>query len=109
MPLQVPCPHCGAKLKAPDNAAGKKVKCKQCGQGFRIPGVPLAGSAGDDDIPMADLVEDVPAPPPPAKPVAALPSADPFDFSKPAAKADAPAPKPAAPVPAAPPRSALGA
>src|SRR5688572_7347174 len=100
MPVQVPCPHCGAKLKAPDNATGKKVKCKQCNQGFRIPGTAAASPIGDDDIPVADLVEEPPSPPPPAKPAATLPSADPFDFGKPAAKAPAPAPKPAAPVPA---------
>jgi hypothetical protein len=30
MPLQVVCPACNAKLKAPDTAAGKKTKCPKC-------------------------------------------------------------------------------
>ena len=96
--VEVPCPHCGAKLKAPEGMAGKKARCNKCHKSFRLPGVPLADSVGDADIPMAEAVEEPPAaPPPPAKPVAALPSADPFDFGKPAAKSSpaVPAAKPA--------------
>lgn len=134
--LEVPCPGCGAKLKAPDTMAGKKAKCKKCGAPFRIPGAPARESIGepqalsvlampvpppDDDnteVMMAEAVDPVevtlplPTNPPPATRVAALPSADPFDFSKPApaakpafgaaraAPATKPAPKPAAPAPA---------
>jgi hypothetical protein len=32
------CPECGQKLKAPDNAGGKKCKCSRCQQLVRIPG-----------------------------------------------------------------------
>ena len=135
--LEVSCPGCGAKLKAPDTMAGKKAKCKKCGAPFRIPGAPAGESIGepqalsvlampvpplpDDDVTevmMAEAVDPVevtlplPTNPPPATRVAALPSADPFDFSKPApaakpafgaaraAPATKPAPKPAAPAPA---------
>lgn len=129
--IDVSCPSCGSKLKADEKMAGKKAKCKKCGTGFRIPGekvgeslaegqmlstlgtpVPqLPGDDGevamamafDDDVPMAAPL--APPPPPAAKPVevAALPSADPFDFSKPAAPAAKPAAPPPAPKPVAPP------
>ena len=38
MPVEVPCPGCGLRLKAPDNMVGKKAKCKKCDTQFRIPG-----------------------------------------------------------------------
>ncbi len=109
MPLDVTCPNCGAKLKAPDTMAGKRGKCKKCGAGFRIPG---PGSPGDsvgepqmlsvlslptpalpgEDIQMAAPVEPAPTD------VRSLPPADPLDLTAPpavqtAAKA---APPPAA-------------
>ena len=31
MPISFPCPQCGKKLKAPDDAAGKSSKCPGCG------------------------------------------------------------------------------
>jgi DNA-directed RNA polymerase subunit RPC12/RpoP len=37
MPLRVVCSGCSRKLKAPDQAAGKKVKCPQCGTPVFIP------------------------------------------------------------------------
>src|SRR5581483_1241549 len=36
MPVSVTCP-CGAKLTAPDAAAGKKVKCPKCGHPVAVP------------------------------------------------------------------------
>jgi len=137
--LDVSCPSCGSKLKADEKMAGKKAKCKKCGTGFRIPGAkvgeslaegqmlstlgapapPLPGDdAGvamavplDDEPPMAAPVAP-PAPAPKPAEVAALPSADPFDFSKPAAPAAKPAAPPAtqpAPPTAAPAKAAFGA
>lgn len=44
------CP-CGARLKAPDNAAGKRVKCPKCQTALRIPAVP--GSASPPATPDA--------------------------------------------------------
>jgi hypothetical protein len=117
MPVEVSCPGCSAKLKAPENMIGKKAKCKKCFTSFRIPGpAGTPDSVGEsqmlsvvsaptpplppapEDIPMAGAVEDdLPVEPPPsanaarmASPptpdVAALPSADPFDFTAPAPK-----------------------
>jgi len=37
MPLQVVCPACNAKLKAPDTAAGKKTKCPKCQGVISVP------------------------------------------------------------------------
>src|SRR5689334_19633368 len=40
MAISVNCPSCGACLKAPDNASGKKTKCPECNAPVRIPGGP---------------------------------------------------------------------
>lgn len=37
MPIAIQCPACRARLKAPDQLAGKKVKCSKCGQGIAVP------------------------------------------------------------------------
>lgn len=37
MPLQVICPGCNARLKAPDSAAGKKTKCPKCQAVVSVP------------------------------------------------------------------------
>lgn len=37
MPLQVVCPSCTAKLRAPDTAAGKKTKCPKCQAVIAVP------------------------------------------------------------------------
>ena len=31
MTVQIQCSDCGAKLRVPDSAAGKSVKCPKCG------------------------------------------------------------------------------
>lgn len=36
MPVSTQCPHCDAKLKVPDSASGKKVRCPKCSSPFRI-------------------------------------------------------------------------
>ncbi len=87
MPVEVPCPGCGLRLKAPDNMVGKKAKCKKCDTQFRIPGgggdpgesvgeaqmlsvisMPSPfGPGGDAQVPMASVAS---PPVPPAKPAA---------------------------------------
>ncbi len=37
MPIATACPHCKARYRVPDAAAGKRTKCKKCGDAFRIP------------------------------------------------------------------------
>jgi hypothetical protein len=91
MSLEVPCPGCGTKLKAPENMLGKKARCKKCNTKFRLTG-PAAGgdSVGESqllsavelpaprlpdensgDVPMAGAVEEaVPEVAPPPLPTA---------------------------------------
>ena len=38
MALEVPCPNCKSVLRAPEEAVGRKVKCKKCEHRFVIPG-----------------------------------------------------------------------
>jgi hypothetical protein len=40
MPISVTCRSCSGRFKAPDHAAGKKVKCPKCGLWLSIPGTP---------------------------------------------------------------------
>lgn len=35
MPVTIACPNCDARLEAPDDIEGKKVKCRKCGEKFR--------------------------------------------------------------------------
>ena len=37
MSIAVTCPHCQTTLKAPDQAAGRNVKCPKCGGVFVMP------------------------------------------------------------------------
>src|SRR5262249_58166348 len=92
--LEVACPGCGAKLKAPDTSAGKKAKCKKCGSAFRLPGS-ATGSAGEAQMLSA---VDVPAEPNPFALDALLASPPPPPAPKkpePAAKHLAPQAEPA--------------
>lgn len=41
MPIAIACPSCGAKMKAPDEAAGRKVKCPKCSTPLVVPTVTL--------------------------------------------------------------------
>ena len=47
MSITAVCPSCGKRFQAPEQFAGKKVKCKGCGVAFRIGGEsPAAPAAG---------------------------------------------------------------
>lgn len=37
MPIRFQCSSCGKRMRAADNAAGKKTKCPSCGTALRIP------------------------------------------------------------------------
>ncbi len=64
MPISVACPTCGTKLKAPDNAVGKKVKCPKCASLVVVP-------AESDET--ASAISNAPAPAPKPKPRAEEP------------------------------------
>src|SRR5436190_944638 len=55
MPISVACPACGAKLKAPDNAAGRTVKCLKCGEAIAVP-----SAAAVSPVPVQSPAQPVP-------------------------------------------------
>jgi hypothetical protein len=57
MTIKVSCGICGKNYKVPDNAAGKRLRCKECGESIKIP-EPVA-EHDDDDFSslLADAVE----------------------------------------------------
>lgn len=61
------CPSCGTKLKSPDDAAGKKAKCKQCGNVSQVP-IPLIIKPREEPRRESPIVEvdyaRAPVPPP---------------------------------------------
>jgi hypothetical protein len=48
MPIDVLCPECGVKLRAPDSKAGKRARCGKCGGRVPIPGLPSPGDSRGD-------------------------------------------------------------
>ncbi|MBA2227016.1 MJ0042-type zinc finger domain-containing protein [Thermogemmata fonticola] len=46
MSILVACPSCGARLKVPDNAAGKTVQCPKCGTNMLVPSSSPSSSSG---------------------------------------------------------------
>src|SRR6476659_9441846 len=66
MPIVV-CSGCSAKLNAPDNAAGKRIKCPKCQTVTAVPAATVAAA------PQFEIVEDDSPPAPKPKPVAVTP------------------------------------
>jgi predicted RNA-binding Zn-ribbon protein involved in translation (DUF1610 family) len=62
MPISFQCPHCGKKLKAPDNAVGKTSTCPGCGNKVTCP----------EPVYDADVVEMTPLESPAVDPYADL-------------------------------------
>jgi Domain of unknown function (DUF4282) len=57
MPIVVTCPSCSANLKAPDAAAGKRVKCPKCSSTIEVP-------APSAPVQFEEELTDEPAPAP---------------------------------------------
>jgi hypothetical protein len=59
MAISVTCPHCSARLSAPDDRAGRRAKCSGCGRKLTVPGPPPAQDSGafaftsNDSLPVA--------------------------------------------------------
>jgi hypothetical protein len=71
MSLPVQCPGCGVKLKAPDAAAGKSLKCPSCAAVVPVPGTASAAEAKPSDAPASGSAKfEVVADEPPARPAA---------------------------------------
>lgn len=56
MPIQVICQACRFTLEIPDEFAGKKAKCGNCGEPFRVPGGPAAGPVANAPPPLKRLL-----------------------------------------------------
>jgi hypothetical protein len=80
MPIPVTCLSCGAKMKAPDNMAGKKSKCPKCGAVVAVPTGTPAGPELPPQQPEAAI------PPSSSEPTYAL--KDEPIFNPPAPRAD---------------------
>ncbi len=48
MPIVLHCPGCGKRYEVESTLAGKRTRCKQCGESFRIP----ANGSEDRDVPV---------------------------------------------------------
>ena len=46
MPIEFQCPTCQARIRTPDEAAGKSARCPQCGGVSIVPGTPPAYAVG---------------------------------------------------------------
>ena len=97
MPMDVVCPKCGSKLKAPENIAGKVVRCKKCQEKFRVPGGQAGDPVGDTQqlssmgskfqLPADPAPATLPTPSPlPAPPAALFPEDSALHVTPPAAK-----------------------
>lgn len=119
--IVVACP-CGAQFRAPDEFAGRRARCKSCGQTLTVSAASAAGTdAAPPPAPPTSAATAMPSPPAPISPTktAEAPSATPgvldlsvFDAALAHLDDDEVAPAPAAPAqtrpaaqqPAAPPR-----
>ena len=71
MPIPVACASCGTKLVAPDAAAGKKVKCRNCQS---VVAVPTPAVAEESDFEFVEQTPVAPAKPGARPVVAAMPA-----------------------------------
>ena len=72
MPISLSCPVCGSKIRAPDQAAGRRVACPKCGEPLTVP---TAAGPTPDWVGQAT---------PPAQPPAGTPVAPAQDQTPPA-------------------------
>jgi hypothetical protein len=72
MAISVTC-SCGRSLRAKDEAAGKRVRCPQCGSVVQVPAAELDDQAFDDLMSAPSEYEVQSAPPPPPPPSAQAP------------------------------------
>lgn len=50
MPIEFSCSQCGKTLRTPDDSAGKKGRCPDCGSVMNIPQQSTAGTGGPDPL-----------------------------------------------------------
>lgn len=61
MPIQVVCPACDKRYKVKDEAAGKKMRCKDCETVIPIPAVEVEEGDPWDALPGEDEIAEAPA------------------------------------------------
>lgn len=69
------CPGCGANYRVPESAAGQAVRCKRCGQSFRLAPAAQAPSAEDAPLRLSHIELQAAAPPQAATPDADIDAA----------------------------------
>lgn len=68
MPITVSCPSCGGKINAPDNLAGRKVKCPKCSAPMMLPSDNAVTEAIQTAAPAPAAPPPPSAPPPRSRP-----------------------------------------
>lgn len=68
MPLTLACPSCPAKLKVPETAAGRRVKCPKCGGVMTVPADAVPGGSQPPPAARPEPPPPVLLPPPPPPP-----------------------------------------
>lgn len=71
--IEIACPKCAKGYRLADKFAGKKVKCKQCGQNIQIKGLPPGVVPERTPPPMPSPTPSVPASPATASPAPTAP------------------------------------
>jgi len=54
MPIQIQCPNCKARMKAPDGSEGRKAKCPRCGTLIPILSTGDSPDGGEEDVKGGD-------------------------------------------------------
>jgi len=54
MPIQIQCPNCKARMKAPDGSEGRKAKCPRCGTLIPILSTGDSPDGGEEDVKSGD-------------------------------------------------------
>ncbi len=76
MPFRMPCPGCGTSFSLPDEARGKKVRCKKCSRVFAAGGSLPGPDEPLDVLPVDDQDEEPVAAPGPARPAPPRPRSE---------------------------------
>ena len=99
--MTIKCESCGTSFFVPNTLAGKRVKCRKCGQAVAVGAPPPPAAAKPLFKPKAPVAAAAPTPAAPAEPAPA-PAAPVAEAPAPVVETPAPAPEPTpAPAPAA--------
>ncbi|OWK40433.1 MJ0042-type zinc finger domain-containing protein [Fimbriiglobus ruber] len=77
MALEIPCPQCQSILRAPEEAIGKRVRCKKCNHRFHVPSDEIVLDVLADSQMLSAIDSPVVVPPAQPAPVVPKPAANP--------------------------------